>query len=218
MTERTSRVGEKAKADTAAEAAERQESVTSVRKGEEVYTVRAGYRDDLTGSGQVKDLTTPAESADRASIEAVDIFLLIVHLARELRCYASQIPDDVRDMVKGAGLAPRHIHALIQVGAAGQLSVSQLADRLGVALTTASLLASQLAAVGLVERKEDPDDHRRTLIKVPERFGGYTSVMFNAMLAPIDRTIASTDAAERLAAKSFLTRLAESFSEHDSET
>ncbi len=218
MTERTSRVGEKAKADTAAEAAERQESVTSVRKGEEVYTVRAGYRDDLTGSGQVKDPTTPAESADRASIEAVDIFLLIVHLARELRCYASQIPDDVRDMVKGAGLAPRHIHALIQVGAAGQLSVSQLADRLGVALTTASLLASQLAAVGLVERKEDPDDHRRTLIKVPERFGGYTSVMFNAMLAPIDRTLASTDAAERLAAKSFLTRLAESFSEHDSET
>ncbi len=218
MTERTSRVGEKAKADTAAEAAERQESVTSVRKGEEVYTVRADYRDDLTGSGQVKDLTTPAESADRASIEAVDIFLLIVHLARELRCYASQIPDDVRDMVKGAGLAPRHIHALIQVGAAGQLSVSQLADRLGVALTTASLLASQLAAVGLVERKEDPDDHRRTLIKVPERFGGYTSVMFNAMLAPIDRTLASTDAAERLAAKSFLTRLAESFSEHDSET
>ena len=218
MTERTSRVGEKAKADTAAEAAERQESVTSVRKGEEVYTVRADYRDDLTGSGQVKDLTTPAESADRASIEAVDIFLLIVHLARELRCYASQIPDDVRDTVKGAGLAPRHIHALIQVGAAGQLSVSQLADRLGVALTTASLLASQLAAVGLVERKEDPDDHRRTLIKVPERFGGYTSVMFNAMLAPIDRTLASTDAAERLAAKSFLTRLAESFSEHDSET
>ena len=218
MTERTSRVGEKAKADTAAEAAERQESVTSVRKGEEVYTVRAGYRDDLTGSDRVKDLTTPAESADRASIEAVDIFLLIVHLARELRCYASQIPDDVRDMVKGAGLAPRHIHALIQVGAAGQLSVSQLADRLGVALTTASLLASQLAAVGLVERKEDPDDHRRTLIKVPERFGGYTSVMFNAMLAPIDRTLASTDAAERLAAKSFLTRLAESFSEHDSET
>lgn len=163
----------------------------------------------------MKDPAAPGESAGRASMEAIDIFLLIVHVARELRCYASQIPDDVREMVKGAGLAPRHIHALIQVGAAGQLSVSQLADRLGVALTTASLLASQLAGVGLVERKEDPDDHRRTLIQVPERFEGYTSGMFNAMLTPIDRTLASTDAEERLAAKSFLTRLAESFSGDD---
>ncbi len=152
---------------------------------------------------------------DRASMEAIDVFLLIVHVARELRYYASQIPDDVRETVKSSGLAPRHIHALIQVGAAGQLSVSQLADRLGVALTTASLLASQLAAVGLVERKEDPDDHRRTLIQVPERFEEYTSSMFNAMLAPIDRTLGSTGIADRQAAKSFLARLAESFSENN---
>ena len=143
------------------------------------------------------------------STEAVDIFLLIVHLARGLRWHGSQIPEDLRTMVRNAGLAPRHITALVQIAAAGEMSVSLLAERLGVALTTASLLASQLASHGLVERKEDPEDHRRTLIRIPERFDNITSGMFKGLLEPIEQVLASISVQERDVLESALRRLVE---------
>ncbi|MCL4433753.1 MAG: MarR family transcriptional regulator [Actinobacteria bacterium] len=143
------------------------------------------------------------------STEAVDIFLLIVHLARGLRWHGSQMPEDLRTMVRNAGLAPRHITALVQIAAAGEMSVSLLADRLGVALTTASLLASQLASQGLVERKEDPEDHRRTLIRIPERFDDITSGMFKGLLEPIEQVLASISAQDRGVLESALRKLVE---------
>ncbi len=156
---------------------------------------------DLLGvvHGTVSDVST----------EAVDIFLLIVHLARGLRWYGSQIPEDLRAMFRGAGLAPRHIMVLVQVAAAGQMSISQLAERLGVALTTASLLASQLAAQGLVERREDPEDHRRTLIRIPDRFEVLSSGMFKGILEPIERVLASTSMQDRAVLKFALQKLAD---------
>ena len=112
-------------------------------------------------------------------------------------------------MVRNAGLAPRHITALVQIAAAGEMSVSLLAERLGVALTTASLLASQLASQGLVERKEDPEDHRRTLIRIPERFDDITSGMFKGLLEPIEQVLASISAQDRGVLESALRKLVE---------
>ncbi|MHB8263556.1 MAG: MarR family winged helix-turn-helix transcriptional regulator [Acidimicrobiales bacterium] len=179
-----------------------QGSSSNDKRDSGVSAGKSQERNDLPGiaHGVMRDVST----------EAVDIFLLIVHLARGLRWYGSQIPEDLRAMVRDAGLAPRHITALIQVAAVGQMSVSQLAERLGVALTTASLLASQLAAQGLVERKEDPEDHRRTLIRIPDRFEELTSGMFKGLLEPIEQVLVSTSAQDREVLKSALQKLADS--------
>jgi DNA-binding MarR family transcriptional regulator len=65
-------------------------------------------------------------------------------------------------------LAPRYIPVLAHLLEAGPMSVSELAGRLGLALNTTSLLASQLTDLGLVARREDPDDRRRTLVDLAD--------------------------------------------------
>lgn len=65
--------------------------------------------------------------------------------------------------------APRHVLALFHLSTKGPMSVSDLASSLGVTLTTASLAVTQMANLGLVDRVEDPNDHRRTIVSVSEK-------------------------------------------------
>ena len=88
-----------------------------------------------------------------------------------------------------APLAPRHLAALTQVVLHGPLSVSTLTERLGIALTTASLLVTQLADAGLVERREDAADHRRTLASVRQSRSDEVLQLVNAHLQPLQRTL-----------------------------
>ncbi len=88
-----------------------------------------------------------------------------------------------------ASLAPRHLAALTQVVFHGPLTVSALAERLGVALTTTSLLVSQLADAGLVERREDAADHRRTLASIRPDRSEEVLRLVDAHLQPLRRTL-----------------------------
>ena len=71
-----------------------------------------------------------------------------------------------KDVLKRHALAPRHLIVLAYLALAGPMSVSDLAGRMGVALTTASLQVGELATLGLVTRSEDTEDHRRTIVSV----------------------------------------------------
>jgi DNA-binding MarR family transcriptional regulator len=64
------------------------------------------------------------------------------------------------------GLGARHASALLTVGLYGPMSVTQLANRHNVTLKTASLIAVELERAGLIERREDPADRRRTIVAV----------------------------------------------------
>jgi DNA-binding MarR family transcriptional regulator len=64
------------------------------------------------------------------------------------------------------GLGARHASALLTVGLYGPMTVTQLANRHDVALKTASLIAVELERAGLVERREDPADRRRTIVAI----------------------------------------------------
>lgn len=64
-----------------------------------------------------------------------------------------------------AGLARvRMLDALL--AAAGPLSVSEIAEAVGVDQPRASRLVQQGAQMGLVEREPDPDDARRTRVRI----------------------------------------------------
>lgn len=52
------------------------------------------------------------------------------------------------------------------VGSYGPLSVGKITEQLGVGLPTASHLITQLENEGLVERRTDPEDRRRTLVQL----------------------------------------------------
>lgn len=63
-------------------------------------------------------------------------------------------------------LAPRHLSLLAYLLFDGPLSVNELASRLEVAPTTVSLMVGELSRKGVVDRREDDADRRRTIVRV----------------------------------------------------
>jgi DNA-binding MarR family transcriptional regulator len=84
---------------------------------------------------------------------------------RETSETASQLQIGGR-MQKHA-LAARHSSALLTVALYGPMTVTQLAERQRVKLKAASLTAVELEKAGLLERREDPADRRRTILTIP---------------------------------------------------
>ena len=64
-----------------------------------------------------------------------------------------------------APLSPRHVAALEQIRG-GPLTVGDLASRLGLTLPTVSGVLADLDRAGLVERRPDPSDRRRTIVQI----------------------------------------------------
>jgi DNA-binding MarR family transcriptional regulator len=64
-----------------------------------------------------------------------------------------------------APLSPRHVAALEQIRG-GPVTVGELASRLGLTLPTVSGVLADLDRAGLVERRPDPADRRRTIVEV----------------------------------------------------
>ena len=62
-------------------------------------------------------------------------------------------------------LSPRHVAALEQIRS-GPLTVGELASRLDLTLPTVSGVLADLDRAGLVERRPDPADRRRTIVQI----------------------------------------------------
>ncbi|MGW4118104.1 MarR family transcriptional regulator [Nocardia sp. NPDC004711] len=65
-------------------------------------------------------------------------------------------------------LAPRHLSMLTYVLFDGPLTVNELAQRLEVAPTTVSLMVADLSRQGVVDRRTDDNDRRRTLVTIAD--------------------------------------------------
>ncbi|MGW3540655.1 MarR family winged helix-turn-helix transcriptional regulator [Nocardia niigatensis] len=102
-------------------------------------------------------------AADQRRLEA-----LAPLIATHFRRAHSDMPATLRASFEADGLGNRHGAVLAQVLAAGRLSVSDLARRLGISLTNASQLAGELNRAGWLQRENDPDDNRRTLLSLPD--------------------------------------------------
>jgi DNA-binding MarR family transcriptional regulator len=64
------------------------------------------------------------------------------------------------------GLEQRHASALLTIALYGPMTITQLAGRHHVTLKTASLIAVELEQGGLIQRREDPTDRRRTIVTI----------------------------------------------------
>jgi DNA-binding MarR family transcriptional regulator len=95
--------------------------------------------------------------------------------------------------------APRHVAALMQIVAAEGLSVTALAERLGVSLATASQVVTDLEASDLVERIEDPTDRRRTLLRVSASHRDLADALLDTRLRPVQRALDRMRPAEQRA-------------------
>jgi len=121
---------------------------------------------------------------------------LLVDVIRGLR-RSGPPPPDLRRAFRAAGLGPRHVHTLAHLAKREPMTVGQLARRLRVTLPTASLLVAELARAGLVDRRSDEADRRRTIVSVSERYRGAIDEWLASRSEPFRRALAKLDAAER---------------------
>ncbi|MCW2863043.1 MAG: transcriptional regulator, Mar family [Actinoallomurus sp.] len=80
------------------------------------------------------------------------------------RAKRTPVPERLRSL----DLAPRHLSLLSYLLYDGPLTVNELAARLEVAPTTVSLMVGELSRKGIVDRREDDADRRRTIVSIAE--------------------------------------------------
>jgi DNA-binding MarR family transcriptional regulator len=98
-------------------------------------------------------------------------------------------PMPMRDAMERASLGKRHAPALLAVAAAEPISVSELAKRLGLLLSSTSTIVGELSRAGLLERAEDDQDRRRTIVRVHEDYRDAMEDWVAVAVAPIRDTL-----------------------------
>jgi DNA-binding MarR family transcriptional regulator len=83
----------------------------------------------------------------------------VVHRAKRMR-----LPEELQNLQFG----PRHLSLLANLVFDGPMGVNQLAARLEVVPATVSLMVGELSRRGVVERREDEADRRRTIVSIAE--------------------------------------------------
>lgn len=113
--------------------------------------------------------------------EAIRAMLLLMpRVAARLK--RTRVPERLRSL----NLAPRHLSMLSYLLFDGPMPVSRLAARLEVAPTTVSLMVSDLSRQGVVDRRSDPADGRRTIVSIshdPETRGAIEGWLANGASA-----------------------------------
>jgi DNA-binding MarR family transcriptional regulator len=108
--------------------------------------------------------TAPDVEDDLA--ELTSLVPLTLHDLKE----AVPAPMPMRDAMERSSLGKRHATALLAVAASEPIGVSELAKRLGLLLSSTSTIVGELSRAGMVERAEDEEDRRRTIVRVHEDY------------------------------------------------
>ena len=87
-----------------------------------------------------------------------------------------------------APLSPRHVAALQQLRG-GPLTVTELATRLELTLTTVSGVLADLDRAGFVSRQPDPADRRRTIVEINAAQSAAISAWLDGAARPLARVL-----------------------------
>jgi DNA-binding MarR family transcriptional regulator len=98
-------------------------------------------------------------------------------------------PMPMRDAMERTSLGKRHATALLAVAAVEPVGVSELAKRLGLLLSSTSTIVGELSRAGLLERTEDDQDRRRTIVRVHEDYRDAMEGWIEVALAPVRHTL-----------------------------
>jgi DNA-binding MarR family transcriptional regulator len=100
-----------------------------------------------------------------------------------------QPPPDLVAAAERGDLGPRHAAPLLALSFEDALSVSELAERLGLSLPATSQLVGELSRAALLERSEDPRDRRVTLVRLPEEHREAVQLLVDRQAEPVRRTL-----------------------------
>jgi DNA-binding MarR family transcriptional regulator len=128
-------------------------------------------------------------------------------------------PSD--DLFEAAGpgvrLTRRHVAVLAHIGTEGERTVGELAQELGLSLPAASKLTRELEDRSLVQRREDIDDRRRTVVDLNALTSERVRAWLERRTRPLERTLDALTAAERDAFLKGLRTLADALMEESAD-
>jgi DNA-binding MarR family transcriptional regulator len=99
------------------------------------------------------------------------------------------MPAPFEEAFEQASLGMRHVPVLMTVTLEGELSVSDLAHKLELSLSATSLMVGELSRAGLLERTEDENDRRRTIVRIAEQYRDGIDAWLQERLDPMRRTL-----------------------------
>ena len=128
---------------------------------------------------------------DRQSSVQQDVAEFASLLSSTLRDLKSAGPPplEIREAIERSALAKRHMPALLAVAAAGPISVSDLARRLGLLLSSTSTIVGQLSRAGLLDRAEDEGDRRRTIVRLHEDYRDAMEAWLKIAVGPVQNAL-----------------------------
>jgi DNA-binding MarR family transcriptional regulator len=136
-------------------------------------------------NGKGKD---PRKALDEEAVELATLLAEVVHAGKRR---SGRPPREMEEAAEREGLGPRHAPVLFAVALEGGLSVSELAERVGLSLATTSLLVGELSRAGILTRTEDERDRRRTIVTIAEGreelIGGWVRQIVHPMRSALDR-------------------------------
>lgn len=130
--------------------------------------------------------TPSIDTLEDAVLELSTLLGTVVH---SLKRRADPPPDAFREAFEKNALGPRHMPVMIAVTLESGLSVSTIAERIGLSVATTSLLVGELSRAGLLERAEDPIDRRRTLVSLHKDHRALMRRFVRRIVDPMRRTL-----------------------------
>lgn len=128
--------------------------------------------------------------------EAIGLVPLLAPYVDRARAW-SDMPGPLRAVFDAHGLTARHGAVLPQLLAEQPLAVGELARRMRLSLSTTSELVGALDRAGLVERRDDPANRRRTLVAIAGRHRPSVEEFIAQRSAPLLRALDGLSARDR---------------------
>ena len=91
---------------------------------------------------------------------------LVLEVLEQYRAYFHGLKVHVAPILKNIDLTLAQLRTLAILAEEGPLVIGQIAQRLGVGLSTGGHLVDRLVQAGLAERAEDAEDRRRTVARL----------------------------------------------------
>jgi DNA-binding MarR family transcriptional regulator len=147
----------------------------------------------------VNRVTEAGEGAPAVSRDDVrEVLRLLVGVVTGLKRGRDDVPNTMREAFESGGLGPRHVPVLMAVAFAdGPLSVSEIAERIGLSLPTTSLMVGELDRHGVVVRAEDDRDRRRTIVRMHEDHRAMVDAWSQERYSPVARALGRMSPAAR---------------------
>ena len=130
----------------------------------------------------------PREQGSAADVDLYEFVRLLQTVVSAVK-RGGATPSAFQEAFERGSLGQRHGGPLIAVALEGTLSVSELAERLGLSLSATSLMVGELSRAGLVERVEDENDRRRTIVRLNEDIRDSIDAWIGSRTEPFRRAL-----------------------------